>query len=323
MRQEQQPTINEDVPVNFGTSCPSAYQPSGQLGNIGTVHLNAFYGMLAGLGSAGGCIIVATLLNLIHNMLPVFKIAMPLAILGLMAVAPIVIGIVAGWVVANGIHTARCRNANVAAVIAMIYTWGGMIAVFIAAQLITDGTFLTEYLLPFTRFMVGAAFNFEWLEDPKPVAVPTWIILGIIGLAALGGTACAWQMVDEKIRSTPFCESCSDYAANEILWTIHPVHAAPMADAFRDGDLDAIHEILKRDDLMNRVEVHLFNCNCRKLHMVEMTGIAMKPQKNEQEEPEEREPVRLLSLQLTHEQYNAIQACSRKRDSEKFWFRAA
>jgi len=78
----------EDVLVDYGPSVKLAYNPSGQMGKTLTLLFHGATGVLVGLFKAALVLAAAVVVNIVHNLLPVFIFVLPLVIVGLMLIAP-------------------------------------------------------------------------------------------------------------------------------------------------------------------------------------------------------------------------------------------
>ena len=302
----------EDLPVSYGSAVPLAYCPAGNPGNTGTLFLYGLFGMVAGLAAGAGCAAGAALLNVVHNLLPVFIFVLPLLIIAFLALAPAVVGLTVGSVMAGGIKAARCRQPAMAGLVAGTCTLGALGLFLLIARLFTppDESFFTDQLLPFVRLMIGGCVNFTWLEQPEPLNVPAWMIYGILGLSAGLGVLAAYGAADEKVRSMPFCEHCGHYLGTDTLWSIPSIQGVPTIEAFDLMDVEALLQIPRCNHFRNRIDVDLWSCSCRSEHFLELVAHAIEPGKNGDED-KPSDPVRIYSRPLSAEEVDRMRVCER------------
>ena len=297
----------QDVPVQFGAAVPSAYQPSGQVGQVGLLNLYGAIGSVAGVAAAGGVAGSAALLNLVHNLLPVFIFVMPLLILALLAVSPGVLGLIAGSVVKRGVIQARCRSSGMAGFTALLWTACGLLLCLAAGDLTTPvgESFLADRLLPFMRLMVGGSINFTWLQEPEPVNVPAWMIYSTLGASAVLGNLAAYGIADDAVRATPFCERCAKHLKMSTLKRISTVHTDDAVRAYRSLDDRTIREVPSCSrGFKNWVSVEAWSCSCRSAHFLELLGNAITEDRDGKQT--KTNPVRIFSRTLTNEQVEIL-----------------
>ncbi len=123
----------EDVLVDYGPSVKLAYNPSGQKGKIFTLLLHGATGFLVGLFKAALVLAAAIVVNIIHNLLPFFFFLLPLVIVGLMLIAPGVVGMAVGENVSKGVLDSKCRVPAQPGFIALLSTVGGLILFLLIA----------------------------------------------------------------------------------------------------------------------------------------------------------------------------------------------
>lgn len=156
----------------------------------------AALGYVAAAACAGGAILI----NIVHNLSPVFVFAMPIVIVFFMAITPAVYGLGVGAVVGEGAALIRHRHAASAGLVALFWTVAGLVAFPFAAEMWAPPgkSFFDDQLLPFVHLMIGGCINFTWLEKPEPVEISSKIIYGLLGASALLGVMCAYGNAEEK-----------------------------------------------------------------------------------------------------------------------------
>ncbi len=77
----------------------------------------------------------AVAVNVVHNLLPAFFFVLPLVIVGLMLIAPGVVGMTVGENVSKGVLGSKCRVPGQAGFIAFLSTVGGLVLFVMIARL--------------------------------------------------------------------------------------------------------------------------------------------------------------------------------------------
>jgi hypothetical protein len=304
---------DEDIPISVQSEADSAYEPSGVSGNVGVLFGFGALGLAAGTAAGLGCTGLAVLLNLIHNVLPVFIFIFPLAVLGVLAVGPMVYGIVTGAVISRGAVIAESRNPGLAGGLGILFAGAGVALFFVAADAIAGPQkhFVSDILFPFVRYMVGAAFSFKWAAEPQPVKVPSLVIYGVLGLSTLAGLAIAFQAPYERIRSTPYCESCRRYLTSRPLWTTSPMRAVEAAQALEQLDANALYRLPDAGGFKNTLRLDLWKCECGKSWYADLVSVNHVPARGDGERPDTEE-TRVYSRSLTPEQAELVRTCRRE-----------
>ena len=236
----------EDALVDYGPSVKLAYHPSGQKGNSSTLLFHGGTGFLVGLFKAALVLAAAVVVNIIHNLLPVFIFVLPLVIVGLMLLAPAAVGMSVGENVSKGVLDSKCRVPGQAGIIAFLSTVGGlMLFVLIAQGLTAPGeSFLFDKMIWFIRLMVGGSVSFDWLAEPEAIgSTYEGIIFMLLGLSALVGAGLAYHTASETVRSVPFCELCGKHMEPVSLFCIPPVQGPRAVQAFQSMNPSQISEI--------------------------------------------------------------------------------
>ncbi len=84
--------LSDNVPMKFGSSVPSAYCPSGAAGDVGILFARGLVALVAEVAAGAGGAALAVVVNVIHNLLPVFIFVVPVLIVLILVAAPIVFG---------------------------------------------------------------------------------------------------------------------------------------------------------------------------------------------------------------------------------------
>ena len=291
----------EDQHYSFGESVESAYVPGGERGNRGMIFGHAVLGAVFGILAMAGLVVGSIILNVIHNILPVFIFLLPIVILGMVALAPAMVGMMVGNQVASVALDAKSRNPGHVGRVSCLTAVAGLAIIPVVGGIWALGgeSFFDDLLLPFVRLMVGGSISFEWAEEPEPVNVPAWIIYGALGLSGLGGLAISYIKPSEAISWTPFCESCEKYKEIENLWKIPPSRAEVAARALEARDSVALGSIpYCTSRFKNRVCVELWACPCGDDTILELIYRSTIVPDDPEDKEEERDPVRLYSKSI-------------------------
>jgi hypothetical protein len=164
--------------------------------------LGGVAGLMGGYMAGALCVGAAILLNVIHNLLPVFVFVLPLIIVGFLAFTPAVYGMGVGAGVGYTALLVRHRHGTSATLIAMFWAVAGMALFPLFAEWGSPAgvSFFSDVFLPFVRLMVGASLHFEWMVEPKPMDVPSWIVYTVLGLFAVLGVLVAGGRADDMVR---------------------------------------------------------------------------------------------------------------------------
>ncbi len=301
----------EDVLVDYGPSVKLAYRPSGEMGKTLTLLIHGATGVLVGLFKAALVLAAAVGVNLVHNLLPVFFFVLPLVIVGLMLIAPGVVGMAVGDHVSKGIQGSKCRVPAQAGFIALLSTLSGLaLFALIAQSFTTPGeSFLYDKLLWFVRLMVGGSVSFDWLAEPEPIgSAYEGIIFVLLGLSAVVGAGLGYHTASDTVRSVPFCEGCGKHMEPESLWSIPPVKGPLAVQAFQSMDYEAIGQIPHCKMVENFISVEVWSCTCESKSILELVGYGVEPPKEDGDEPTIQSPVRIFSRPLSPEQLSQIKA---------------
>ncbi len=299
----------EDVLVDYGPSVKLAYNPSGQMGKTFTLLLHGATGVLVGLFKAALVLAAAVAVNIIHNLLPFFFFLLPFVIVGLMLIAPGVVGMAVGDNVSKGVLGSKCRVPAQAGFIAFLSTVGGLVLfVMIAQSFTTPGeSFLYDKLLWFVRIMVGGSVSFDWLAEPEPIgSAYEGIIFVLLGLSALVGAGLAYHTASETVRSVPFCEQCGKHMEPESLWCLPPVQGPRAVQAFQALNYKEIVQLPHCSMFENFISVEVWSCTCDSKSILELVGHGVEPPEEDGDEPTIQAPVRIFSRPLTPEQLSQI-----------------
>lgn len=166
------------------------------------VALGGVAGLMGGYMAGALCVGAAILLNVIHNLLPVFIFVLPLIIVGFLAFTPAVYGLGVGAGVGYTAMLVRHRHGTSVTLIAMFWAVAGMalFPLFAGWGSPAGVSFFPDILLPFVRRMVGASLHFDWMVPPKPMDVPSWIVYTVLGLFAVLGVLVAGGRADDMVR---------------------------------------------------------------------------------------------------------------------------
>ena len=300
--------LTDNLPVEFGTSFPLAYEPSGAPGDMAKLVLGGFPAIGAGVAAGAACAGGALGLNALHNAIPYFIFLVPMVILGLLAISPAVFGWVTCLIVSKSVQDAKCRSPAVMGFVAFLWACGGIAFLTVAAQFsMPDGQyFLEDMVVPFVREMAADSLNFHYVENPDPVNLPSWAIYSILTGSALLGLFFAYGVAARKMCELPFCEKCERYMTKNTLWAVSPVHALKAVAAFLSLDYKGILELPYCDFRDNRIDVEVWECHCRSGYILELTGRATIPSPDGEEAPQKREPVRIFSRSLTLIELNRV-----------------
>ncbi len=305
---EESPS-REDALVDWGPSVKLAYTPSGARGDTMTLLFSGATGLLVGLLKAAIVLAGAVVVNVIHNLLPVFFFVLPLVIVGLMLLAPYAVGAAVGEHVAKGTLAAKCRMPLQAGLIAILWTVGGLfLFVFLAQSAMAPGeSFLFDRVGWFVRMMVGGSISFNWLEEPEAIGTTfEGIIFALLGISVLAGAAMAYYTATNTVRSVPFCELCKKPMEPVSLWSISPSQSHRAILAFRSMHYKEINEIPCCRMFDNFVSVDLWTCTCNSKSYLELVGHGVELPEEEDDEPTVQAPVRIFSRPLTPEQTSKI-----------------
>ena len=307
----QETRRGEDVLVNYGPSVKLAYSPSGQMGKTLTLLLHGATGVLVGLFKAALVLAAAVVVNIIHNLLPFFFFVLPLVIVGLMLIAPGVVGMAVGDNVSKGVLGSKCRVPAQAGFIALLSTVGGLVLfVMIAQSFTTPGeSFLYDKLLWFIRLMVGGSVSFDWLAEPEAIgSAYEGIIFALLGLSALVGVGLAYHTASDTVRSVPFCELCGKHMEPVSLWSIPPAQGPRAVQAFQSVNYKEIAQIPHCRMFDNFISVEVWSCTCDSKSILELVGHGVEPAEEDGDEPTIQDPVRIFSRPLSPEQLSQIKA---------------
>lgn len=172
------------------TGDPASIDQHDSVDALAQVVLVLLYGGVAGLLTGyflgGLCVGTAIVVNVIHNLLPVFVFIMPLIVLGFLVFSPLVYGMGVGTGVGYTAVLMRSRSGATAASIAVLSSVVGLASLpLLASWSAPPGTaFFNDTLMPFVCMMVGASLNFTWLAEPKPIEVAPWIVYAALGVSA-------------------------------------------------------------------------------------------------------------------------------------------
>ena len=301
----------EDVLVDFGPSVKLAYHPSGQMGKTFTLLLHGATGVLVGLFKAALVLAAAVAVNIVHNLLPFFFFVLPFVIVGLMLIAPGVVGMTVGENVSKGVLGSKCRVPGQAGFIAFLSTVGGLVLfVMIAQSFTTPGeSFLYDKLLWFVRVMVGGSVSFDWLAEPEPIgSAYEGIIFVLLGISALAGAGLGYYTASETVRSVPFCEQCGKHMEPESLWCLPPVQGPRAVQAFQALNYKEIAQLPHCSMFNNFISVEVWSCTCASKSILELVGHGVELPEEDGDEPTIQSPVRMFSRPLTPEQFSQIKA---------------
>ncbi len=299
----------EDVLVDYGPSVKLAYNPSGQKGKTSTLLIHGATGVLVGLFKAALVLAAAVVVNIIHNLLPFFFFLLPLVIVGLMLIAPGVVGMAVGDNVSKGVPGSKCRVPAQAGFIALLSTVGGLVLfVIIAQSLTTPGeSFLYDKLLWFVRLMVGGSVSFDWLAEPEAIgSAYEGIIFVLLGLSALVGAGIGYHTASDTVCSVPFCERCGKQMEPESLWCLPPVQGPRAVQAFQNLNYKEIAQLPNCSMFDNFISVEVWSCTCDSKSILELVGHGVEPPEEDGDEPTIQCPVRIFSRPLTPEQLSKI-----------------
>ena len=307
--QREESDRREDALVNYGPSVKLAYHPSGQKGNSSTLLFHGGTGFLVGLLKAALVLAAAVVVNIIHNLLPVFIFVLLLVIVGLMLLAPVAVGMAVGENVSKGVLDSKCRVPGQAGIIAFLSTVGGlMLFVLIAQGLMTPGeSFLFDKMIWFIRLMVGGSVSFDWLAEPEAIgSTYEGIIFFLLGLSALVGAGLAYHTASETVRSVPFCELCGKHMDPVSLWNISPLKIQQAINAFQSMNYNEIGQIPQCRMFDNFISVDVWSCTCDSKSILELVGHGVEPPEEDGDDPTVQDPVRIFSRPLTPEQLSHI-----------------
>ena len=307
----QETRRGEDVLVDYGPSVKLAYNPSGQKGKTFTLLLHGATGVLVGLFKAALVLAAAVVVNIIHNLLPVFFFVLPLVIVGLMLIAPGVVGMAVGDNVSKGVLGSKCRVPAQAGFIALLSTVGGLVLfVMIAQSFTTPGeSFLYDKLLWFVRLMVGGSVSFDWLAEPEAIgSAYEGIIFVLLGLSAVVGAGIGYHTASETVRSVPFCERCGKHLEPEALWCLPPVQGPRAVQAFQSLNYKEIAQLPTCSMFENFISVEVWSCTCDSKSILELVGHGVEPPEEDGDEPTIQAPVRIFSRPLSPDQLSQIKA---------------
>ena len=297
--------------MDYGLSVKLAYSPSGQKGKTSTLLLHGLTGLLVGLFKAALVLGAAIVVNIIHNLLPVFIFVFPLIIVGLMLLAPAAVGMAAGENVSKGVLESKCRVPGQAGFIALLSTVGGLVLFVIIAQSFTTPgeSFLFDKLIWFIRLMVGGSVSFDWLAEPEAIgSTYEGIIFVLLGLSALVGAGIGYHTASETVRSVPFCELCGKHMEPESLWLLPPVQGPRAVQAFQSLNYKEIAQLPHCSMFDNFISVEVWSCTCDSKSILELVGHGVEPPEEDGDEPTIQDFVRIFSRPLTPEQLSKIKA---------------
>ena len=297
--------------MDYGPSVKLAYKPSGQKGKTLTLLLHGATGVLVGLFKAALVLAGAVVVNIIHNLLPVFIFVLPLLIVGLMLIAPGVVGMSVGDNVAKGIVGSKCRVPGQAGFIALLSTVGGLVLFVVIAQSFTTPgeSFLYDKLLWFVRLMVGGSVSFQWLAEPEPIgSAYEGIIFFLLGLSAVVGAGWGYHTASETVRSVPFCERCGKHMEPDALWCLPPVQGPRAVQAFQALNYKEIAQLPHCSMFDNFISVEVWSCICDSPSILELVGHGVKPPEEEGDEATIQAPVLIFSRPLRPEELSQIKA---------------
>ena len=295
----------EDALVDYGPSVKLAYNPSGQKGKTVTLLFYGATGVLVGLFKAALVLAAAVVVNIIHNLLPVFIFVLHLIIVGLMLIAPGVVGMAVGDNVSKGVLGSKCRVPAQAGFIALLSTVGGLVLfVMIAQSFTTPGeSFLYDKLLWFVRLIVGGSVSFDWLAEPEAIgSAYEGIIFVLLGISALVGAGLGYHTASETVRSVPFCERCGKHMEPESLWCLPPVQGPRAVQAFQSLNYKEIAQLPHCSMFDNFISVEVWSCTCDSKSILELVGHGVEPPEEDGDEPTIQAPVRIFSRPLSPEQ---------------------
>ena len=295
--------------MDYGPSVKLAYTPSGEKGKTSTLLFHGASGFLVGLFKGALVLAAAVVVNVIHNLLPVFFFVLPLLIVGLMLLAPVAVGMAVGENVSKGVLDSRCRVPGQAGFIAFLSTVGGLVVFVLIAQGLTASgeSFLFNKLIWFIRLMVGGSVSFDWLAEPEAIgSTYEGIIFMLLGLSALVGAGLAYHTASQTVRSVPFCELCGKHMDPVSLWSISPLKAQQAIQAFQSMNDNAISQIPHCRMFDNFISVDVWSCTCDSKSILELVGHGVEPPEEDGDEPTIQDPVRIFSRPLTPEQLSHI-----------------
>ena len=301
---EESPS-REDALVDWGPSVKLAYTPSGVLGSTSALLFSGATGLFVGLLKAAVVLAGALVVNVIHNVLPVYFFVLPLVIAGLMLLAPYAIGTGVGKHVAKGAVAAKCRMPLQAGAIAFLWTVGGLaLFLFLGQSVMAPGeSFLFDRVGLFVRMMVGGSLSFTWLEEPEAIGTTyEGIIFALLGISLLAGAIMAYHTASNMVRSVPFCEGCKKPMEPVSLYSISPSQSHRAILAFRSLHYKEINEIPCCRMFDNYVSVDLWSCTCDSKAILELVGHGVELSEEDGDEPTVQAPVRIFSRPLTPEQ---------------------
>ena len=277
----------EDLHTEWGEGVQLAYTPSGESGDTTALFLSGVIGFGVGLLKGAGLLALALVINVIHNLLPVFIFVLPLVIAGIMLAAPFVVGMTVGSYVGDGISSAGCRRPGQAGGIAVLCSMVGLILFLVVAQFVTDPgeSFMFDWLLWFVRIMVGGSLSFTWLVEPEPLS-SSWevTIMALFGLSAVLGLFSAYHTAAEVVRSVSFCERCQKNLTPQNLWSVSPAQTERTARAFQSLNYDELQQIPHCSSFDNFVSVELWTCTCDSRGILELVAHGIKPATDDDDE---------------------------------------
>ena len=295
----------EDLYTEWGDGVRLAYTPSGEKGDTTALFLSGGIGFAVGLLKGAAILALALVVNVIHNLLPVFIFVLPLVIVGLMLAAPFLVGMTVGNYVGEGINSAGCRRPSQAGGIAVLSSVIGLIGFLVVAQWVTSPgeSFMFDWLLWFVRIMVGGSLSFTWLVEPEPLSA-SWevIILALLGGSAAMGVFSSDHTAADVVLSVPYCEHCQKTLTPQNLWSVSPAQAEATARAFQSLKYDQLQQIPRCSGFANFVSVDLWTCTCDSRGILELVGQGVQPATDDDEEDTPQDPVRIFSRPLNPEQ---------------------
>ncbi|MGF1580352.1 MAG: hypothetical protein ACFCD0_13400 [Gemmataceae bacterium] len=277
--------------VKYGESVPSAYEPSGEPGNLFillayglfSLVVGALVGLLIGLVAAG--------INWVHSYLPFFLFVIPILVLIILAVNPIFVGMVTGGILQGGITPAKCRSPVVAGLVGFFTSVSALLLLWVCVELLTS-----RGLIAFVRLQVGGAFHFEFGPDFEPINVPAWVIYSILGITGLIGVIGATDSVKKSVQNVPYCEDCMMYMERRVLWSVSPKEYQEVRDALDAQDWDTAFQFAPWRRASYCVQLVLWLCDCDLEKYLEMYG------RGQDQNEAIKDDIRVFSMIVTEEE---------------------